>query len=104
MSIITSLVGGLFCACVQECADNTPMNISRSLYFEYWILFLIVRCIIATDFCYQPIAFKRVLESGKPDTMSGFRTFIITKFKRNLIGRMVLLQTEQLASNDMPVY
>jgi len=36
--------------------------------------------------------------------MSGFRTFIITKFKRNLIGRMVLLQTEQLASNDMPVY
>ena len=55
-------------------------------------------------FCYQPIAFKRVLESGKPDAMSGFRTVIITKFKRNLIGRMVLLQTEQLASNDMPVY
>lgn len=50
MSIITSLVGGLFCACVQECADNTPMSISRSLYFEYRILFLIVRCIIATDF------------------------------------------------------
>ncbi|EDS15302.1 hypothetical protein BACSTE_01803 [Bacteroides stercoris ATCC 43183] len=45
-----------------------------------------------------------MLESGKPDTMSGFRTFIITKFKRILIGRMVLLQTEQLASNDMPVY
>ena len=33
-----------------------------------------------------------------------FHNFIITKFKRNLIGQMVLLQTEQLASNDMPVY